>query len=106
MQALQSCCPEIICELRVIPYYDGHLMVHDYSMFDKWHKMVTAISVLLSQAIKTALRVDDSSWQPHRAFHAYCIRHMTANFMSRFKSVESKRHLINAAYSPNKVEYK
>ncbi|XP_072061930.1 uncharacterized protein [Arachis hypogaea] len=51
-----------------------------------------------SQAIKAALGADDSG---SRAFHAYCIRHMAANFMSRFKSVEGKRYLINAAYSPS-----
>ncbi|XP_072087401.1 uncharacterized protein [Arachis hypogaea] len=35
LQALQSCCPETICELKALPYYDGDLMVRDYSIFDK-----------------------------------------------------------------------
>ncbi|XP_025665099.1 uncharacterized protein [Arachis hypogaea] len=35
LQALQSYYPGTICEFRAVPYYDGHLMVHDCSMFDK-----------------------------------------------------------------------
>ncbi|XP_025670680.1 uncharacterized protein [Arachis hypogaea] len=58
-----------------------------------------------SQAIKAALGANDSGWHPPRAFHAYCIRHMAANFMSQFKSVEGKRYLINAAYSPCQAGY-
>ncbi|XP_057733931.1 uncharacterized protein LOC130949139 [Arachis stenosperma] len=58
------------------------------------------------QAIKAALRVDDSLWKPPRAFHAYCVRHMAANFMSQFKSAECKRYLINDAYSPSSTGYK
>ncbi|RYR28205.1 hypothetical protein Ahy_B01g052321 [Arachis hypogaea] len=29
LQALQSCCPRTICELRAVPYYEGHLMVRE-----------------------------------------------------------------------------
>ncbi|XP_025628375.1 uncharacterized protein [Arachis hypogaea] len=35
LQALQSCCPRTICELKAVPYYDGHLLVRHCSMFDK-----------------------------------------------------------------------
>ncbi|XP_025703486.1 uncharacterized protein [Arachis hypogaea] len=35
LQALQSCFPGTICDLRVKPFYDGHFLVRDYSMFDK-----------------------------------------------------------------------
>ncbi|XP_025628847.1 uncharacterized protein [Arachis hypogaea] len=35
LQALQSCFSGTICDLRVKPYYDGHLMVRDCSMSDK-----------------------------------------------------------------------
>ncbi|XP_025633079.1 uncharacterized protein [Arachis hypogaea] len=35
LQALQSCCPGTIREISTVPYYDGHLMVRDYSIFDK-----------------------------------------------------------------------
>ncbi|XLU61969.1 hypothetical protein S245_021178 [Arachis hypogaea] len=58
-----------------------------------------------SQAIKAALRAYDSSWQPLRAFHTYCIRDIATNFMFYFKLAEGKRHLINAAYSPSKAGY-
>ncbi|XP_057720053.1 uncharacterized protein LOC130934504 [Arachis stenosperma] len=34
-KALQSCFPGTICDLRVKPFYDGHLLVRDSSMFDK-----------------------------------------------------------------------
>ncbi|XP_025653119.1 uncharacterized protein [Arachis hypogaea] len=35
LQALQSCFPGTICDLRVKPYYEGHLMLRDCCMFDK-----------------------------------------------------------------------
>ncbi|XP_025703785.1 uncharacterized protein [Arachis hypogaea] len=35
LQALQSCCLGTMCEISIAPYYDGHLMVRDYSIFDK-----------------------------------------------------------------------
>ncbi|XP_052110119.1 uncharacterized protein LOC127741500 [Arachis duranensis] len=35
LQALLSYFPSTICNLRVKPYYDGHLMVRDRCMFDK-----------------------------------------------------------------------
>ncbi|XP_025679273.1 uncharacterized protein [Arachis hypogaea] len=60
-----------------------------------------AFAIVEFQAIKAALGADDSGWHPPRAFHAYCIRHMIANFMSWFKSVEDKRYLINVTYSPS-----
>ncbi|XP_072077869.1 uncharacterized protein [Arachis hypogaea] len=56
-------------------------------------------------ATKAALRADDSGWQSPKVFHAYCVMHMAANFMSHFKSAERKRYLINAAYSPNQAGY-
>ncbi|XP_072078077.1 uncharacterized protein [Arachis hypogaea] len=160
LQALQSCFPGTICDLRVKPYYEGHLVVCDCCMFDKvfWafpsyveafkhckpfvsvdgthlygkYGGVLLIAVALdgnsnilpiafaivesesteswsffltnlrhhvtpqdgllvisdrSQAIKAALGADDSGWHPPRAFHAYCIRHMATNFMTRFKSL-------------------
>ncbi|XP_025703925.1 uncharacterized protein [Arachis hypogaea] len=178
VQALQSCFPDTICDLRVKLYYEGHLMVRDCCMFDKvfwaflscveafkhckpfvfvdsthlyskyggvlliavakdgnsnilpisfaivesestesWsffltnlRRHVTPQDGLLvisdrSQAIKAALAFDDSGWHPPRAFHDYCIRHMTVNFMSRFKLAEGKRYLINAAYSPSQAGF-
>ncbi|XP_015970751.1 uncharacterized protein LOC107494208 [Arachis duranensis] len=178
LQALQSCVFGTICDLRVKPFYGGHLLVRDYNMFDKvfWYfpscveafkhckpfvsvdgthlygryggvlliavtqdgnsnilpiafaivesasteswsffltnlrRHVTPQDGLLvifdrSQAIKAALSSDDSGWHPPRTYHAYCIRHKAANFMTRFKSGEGKRYLINAAYSPSKADY-
>ncbi|XP_015934318.1 uncharacterized protein LOC107460473 [Arachis duranensis] len=173
LQALQSCFPGTIYDLRVKPYYDGHLMVRDYSMFDKvfWTfpscveafkhcKLFVSVDgahlyggkyggVLLiavvqdgnsnilpitfaiaefesteswsffltnlrrhvipqddllvisdrSQAIKAALSSDDSGWHPPRAFQAYCIRHMAANFMSRFKSTDTSQESIYGSLS-------
>ncbi|XP_016164203.1 uncharacterized protein LOC107606680 [Arachis ipaensis] len=178
LQALQSYFSGTIFVLRVKPFYDGHLLVCDYSMFDKvfwsfpscvkafknckpfvsvdgmhlygryggvlliavaqdgnnnilpiafaivesestesWsffltnlrHHVTPQNGLLVisdrSQAIKAALSADDSGWHPPRAYHAYYIRHMAANFMTRFKSAEDKRYLINAAYSPNRAGY-
>ncbi|RYR16137.1 hypothetical protein Ahy_B04g073072 [Arachis hypogaea] len=35
LQAQQSCFPGTICELQITPYYDGHRLVRDCSVFDK-----------------------------------------------------------------------
>ncbi|XP_016185451.1 uncharacterized protein LOC107627101 [Arachis ipaensis] len=177
-QALQSYFPGTLCDVRVKPFYDGHLLVRDCSMFDKvfwsfpscveafkhckpfvsidgthlygmyggvlliavaqdgnsnilpiafaivesestesWlffltnpRRHVTLQDGLLvisdrSQAIKVVLSAEDSGWTPPRAYHAYCIGHMAANFMTRFKSAEGKKYLINATYSPSKADY-
>ncbi|XP_020967357.1 uncharacterized protein LOC107614787 [Arachis ipaensis] len=177
-RALQSSFPGTICELWVAPYYDGHQLLRDCSMFDKvfwtfpscveafkhckpfvfvngthlygrysgvlliavaqdgnnnilpigfaivksestksWSFFLTNLRFHVtqqegllvisdrSQAIMAALSADDSGWHPPKAFHAYCIRHMTANFMTHFKSAEGKRYLINTAYSPSKDVY-
>ncbi|XP_015966619.1 uncharacterized protein LOC107490357 [Arachis duranensis] len=66
---------------------------------------VTPQEVLLvisdrSQAIKATFSADDSGWHPPRAFHAYCIRHMAAKFMTHFKLV-----ILNTTYSPSKARY-
>ncbi|XP_016195007.1 uncharacterized protein LOC107635974 [Arachis ipaensis] len=135
LQALQSYFLGTICELWVVPYYDGHLLVHDlaqggnsnilpisfaiveFESTESWlffitnlRRHVTPQEGLLvisdrSQAIKAALNADDSGWHPPRAFHAYCIRHMAANFITHFKSTEGKQYLINATYSPRKGGY-
>ncbi|XP_057745361.1 uncharacterized protein LOC130963245 [Arachis stenosperma] len=178
LQALQSYFPSTICDLRVKPFYDGHLLVRDCSMFDKvfwfflscveafkhckplvsvdgmhlygryggvmliavaqdgnrnilpitfaimesestelWSFFLTNLRCHVtpqdgllvisdrSQAIKAALSSNDSGWHPPRAYHAYCIRDMATNCMTRFKSAEGKRYAINAAYSPSKVGY-
>ncbi|XP_025630163.1 uncharacterized protein [Arachis hypogaea] len=138
-----------MCEISVVPYYDGHLMVRDCNMFDKvfWiflpyveafkhckpfflidgtylyekyggvlliavaqngnrNILPIAFTIVESQAIKVALRVEDNGWHPLRAVHAYCVRHMAANFMFHFQSANEKMYLINAAYSLSKAGYK
>ncbi|XP_025679527.1 uncharacterized protein LOC127745565 [Arachis duranensis] len=140
LQALQSCFPDTICDLRVKTYYEAFKHYKPFVSVDGTHlygkyggvlliavaqdgnsnilpiafaivesesteswsffltnlrRHVTPQDGLLvisdrSQAIKAALGADDIGWHPPRAFHAYCIRHMAANFMSRFKSAENK----------------
>ncbi|XP_015949943.1 uncharacterized protein LOC107474820 [Arachis duranensis] len=134
LQALQSYFSGTICDLRVKPY-GGVLLIAvaqddnsnilpiafvivEFESTESWsffltnlRRHVTPQDGLLvisdrSQVIKAALSSDDSGWNPPRAFHAYCIRHMAASFMTRFKLDEEKRYLINAAYNPSKARYK
>ncbi|XP_025647160.1 uncharacterized protein [Arachis hypogaea] len=35
LQTLHNCFPNTLCDLRVKPFYNGHLLVRDCSMFDK-----------------------------------------------------------------------
>ncbi|XP_025638940.1 uncharacterized protein [Arachis hypogaea] len=132
LQALQSCCPGIICDFSAVPYYDGHLMsttaanlirylrlfclcgdfqalqafvsVDGTHLYGKYGGVLlmgvaqdgnsntfpVAFAIVESHAIKAALRDDDNGWHPPGAFRAYCVKHITANFMSRFKYAEDK----------------
>ncbi|XP_025652347.1 uncharacterized protein [Arachis hypogaea] len=53
--------------------------------------------------IKAALEAPETGWLPPRAFRAYCIRHVTANFSLTFKGKDAMRMLVNAAYAKTKA---
>ncbi|XP_057754914.1 uncharacterized protein LOC130974168 [Arachis stenosperma] len=55
--------------------------------------------------IKAALEAPETGWLPPRAFRAYCIRHVTANFALTFKGKDSRRMLVNAAYAKTEAEF-
>ncbi|XP_015948766.1 uncharacterized protein LOC107473694 [Arachis duranensis] len=55
--------------------------------------------------IKAALEAPETGWLPPRAFRAYCIRHVAANFALTFKGKDSRRMLVNAAYAKTEVEF-
>ncbi|XP_016173818.1 uncharacterized protein LOC107616367 [Arachis ipaensis] len=55
--------------------------------------------------IKAALEAPETGWLPPRAFQAYCIRHVVANFALTFKGKDSRRLLVNAAYAKTEAEF-
>ncbi|XP_057724111.1 uncharacterized protein LOC130940077 [Arachis stenosperma] len=55
--------------------------------------------------IKAALEAPDEGWLPPAAYHAFCIRHVAANFALTFKGKDTRRLLVNAAYVKTKVEF-
>ncbi|XP_057734020.1 uncharacterized protein LOC130949269 [Arachis stenosperma] len=55
--------------------------------------------------IKAALEAPEIGWLPPRAFRAYCIRHVAANFALTFKGKDSRRMLVNAAYAKTEAEF-
>ncbi|XP_016164286.1 uncharacterized protein LOC107606781 [Arachis ipaensis] len=55
--------------------------------------------------IKAALEAPETGWLPPRAFRAYCIRHVAANFALMFKGKDSRRLLVNAAYAKTEAEF-
>nr|XP_025661270.1 uncharacterized protein LOC112756873 [Arachis hypogaea] len=55
--------------------------------------------------IKAALEAPETGWLPPRAFRAYCIRHVAANFALTFKGKDSRRLLVNAAYAKTEAEF-
>ncbi|XP_057744644.1 uncharacterized protein LOC130962450 [Arachis stenosperma] len=55
--------------------------------------------------IKAALEAPENGWLPPRAFRAYCIRHVAANFALTFKGKDSRRLLVNAAYAKTEGEF-
>ena len=38
------------------------------------------------ESINAAIRRSNGQWEPPRAFHMYCVRHIVANFLRRFKA--------------------
>nr|XP_025692799.1 uncharacterized protein LOC112795056 [Arachis hypogaea] len=55
--------------------------------------------------IKAALEAPETGWLPPRAFRAYCIRHVAANFALTFKGKDSRRMLVNAVYAKTEDEF-
>ncbi|XP_057719159.1 uncharacterized protein LOC130933546 [Arachis stenosperma] len=49
--------------------------------------------------IKATFEALKNGWLPPRAFRAFCIRHVAANFSLSFKCKDAKRMLVNAAYA-------
>ncbi|XP_016199284.1 uncharacterized protein LOC107640260 [Arachis ipaensis] len=47
--------------------------------------------------IKAALEAPENGWLPPRAFRAYCLRHVAANFSLSFKGKDARRMLVNVA---------
>ncbi|XP_025648033.1 uncharacterized protein [Arachis hypogaea] len=56
-------------------------------------------------AIKAALVFEDGGWLPLAAYHAYCARHIAANFALNFKSKDAQKILVNAAYAKSEQEH-
>ncbi|XP_025662060.1 uncharacterized protein [Arachis hypogaea] len=55
--------------------------------------------------IKAALEAPDGGWLPPRAFRAFCIHHVAANFSLSFKGKDARRMLVNAAYAKIEAEF-
>ncbi|XP_057720749.1 uncharacterized protein LOC130935168 [Arachis stenosperma] len=55
--------------------------------------------------IKAALEAPETGWLPPRAFRAYYIRHVAANFALTFKGKDSRRMLVNTAYAKTEAEF-
>ncbi|XP_025670663.1 uncharacterized protein [Arachis hypogaea] len=55
--------------------------------------------------IKAALEDPENGWLPPRAFRAFCIRHVAANFSISFKGKDARRMLVNATYAKTETEF-
>ncbi|XP_015935295.1 uncharacterized protein LOC107461319 [Arachis duranensis] len=55
--------------------------------------------------IEVALEAPDSGWLPPRAYRAFCIHHVAANFNLSFKGQDARRLLENAAYAKTETEF-
>ncbi|XP_025646896.1 uncharacterized protein [Arachis hypogaea] len=55
--------------------------------------------------IKSALEAPETGWLPPRAYRAYCIRHVAANFALTFKGKDARRMLVNAAYAKTEAGF-
>ncbi|XP_016200064.1 uncharacterized protein LOC107641068 [Arachis ipaensis] len=57
------------------------------------------------ESIQAAIARSDGAWAPPRARHMFCIRHIGANFLKRFKTPHLHKLVINIGYSRTKQEY-
>nr|XP_029146228.1 uncharacterized protein LOC114924805 [Arachis hypogaea] len=55
--------------------------------------------------IQAALENPENGWLPSRAYRAYCIPHVAANFSLSFKGKDARRMLVNAAYAKTEAEF-
>ncbi|XP_015970107.2 uncharacterized protein LOC107493529 [Arachis duranensis] len=55
--------------------------------------------------IKPALEAPDGGWLPPSVYHAFCIRHVAANFALTFKGKDARRLLVNAAYATPTISF-
>ncbi|MED6112966.1 hypothetical protein PIB30_066645 [Stylosanthes scabra] len=55
--------------------------------------------------IKATLEEPKGGWLPPSAYRGFYARHVTANFALRYKDVNAKRLLMNAAYAKSELDF-
>ncbi|XP_027337074.1 uncharacterized protein LOC113850717 [Abrus precatorius] len=57
------------------------------------------------ESINAAIRRSNGQWEPPKASHMYCIRHIGANFLRRFKTPYLHKLVIRMGYSRTESEF-
>ncbi|RYQ87910.1 hypothetical protein Ahy_B09g095438 isoform A [Arachis hypogaea] len=56
-------------------------------------------------SIKSAIARSNGAWEPPRAFHMFCIRHIASNFLRRFKVPSLQKLVVKIGSSKTMREY-
>ncbi|XP_027356955.1 uncharacterized protein LOC113866274 [Abrus precatorius] len=57
------------------------------------------------ESINAAIRRSNRQWEPPKAFYMYCIRHIAANFLRRFKTPYLHKLVVRMGYSRIESEF-
>ncbi|XP_027362586.1 uncharacterized protein LOC113870188 [Abrus precatorius] len=57
------------------------------------------------ELINTAIRRSNRQWEPPKAFHMYCIRHIAANFLRIFKTPYLHKLIVCMSYSRTESKF-
>ncbi|RYR29368.1 uncharacterized protein LOC107606793 [Arachis ipaensis] len=57
------------------------------------------------ESIRSAVSRCDGAWEPPRAIHMFCIRHIASNFLRKFKAPFIQKLVVNIGYSRTMAKY-
>ncbi|XP_027362454.1 uncharacterized protein LOC113870055 [Abrus precatorius] len=57
------------------------------------------------KSINATIRRSNGQWEPPKAFHMYCIRHIADNFLRRFKASYLHKLVVHMGYSRTEHEF-
>ncbi|XP_027346414.1 uncharacterized protein LOC113858129 [Abrus precatorius] len=94
IRAFRHCKPLVQVDgIHLYGKYNGALLDGVGIIFDR-HK-----------SINVAIKRSNGQWEPPKAFHMYCIRHIAANFLRRFKTPYLHKLVVRMGYSRTESEF-
>ncbi|RYQ87906.1 hypothetical protein Ahy_B09g095438 isoform E [Arachis hypogaea] len=91
--------PSAAVEFESIIPYDGNKIVDSTNLCGKYK------GTLLVAVSQDAIARSNGAWEPPRAFHMFCIRHIASNFLRRFKVPSLQKLVVKIGSSKTMREY-